>query len=53
MRHGHMALIVRLAQIIDSHKQEEEMEEYLSQFGEHWQNFIDREVTPVLEMQRQ
>jgi hypothetical protein len=44
IRHGYMALIIKLANLIQKHSDKPEVKEYLETLGEDWKSFIEGEL---------
>lgn len=44
IRHGYMALIIKLANLIQKHNEKPEVKEYLDTLGDDWKTFVDGEL---------
>lgn len=44
IRHGYMALIVRLATLIQNHTEKPVVQEYVDTLGDAWKNFVEGEL---------
>lgn len=40
MRHGYMGMVIKIANLIESHKNDEGVTEYLQDFEDAWANFF-------------
>ena len=46
MRNGFMALVIQISNLIEKHKEDEGVKEYLDDHEEAWSKFIESEVKP-------
>eukprot|EP00347_Sterkiella_histriomuscorum_P000595 403375243 len=44
MRHGYMGLVIKIANLIEQHKDDEDIGEYLEEFCDSWPKFFENEV---------
>jgi hypothetical protein len=44
IRHGYMALIIKLANLIQKHTDKPEVKEYIDGLGDEWKTFVEGEL---------
>lgn len=44
IRHGYMAVVVKIANLLQKNKTKEEVAEYIDSLGEEWKNFVEGEL---------